>query len=384
MEYELTYLTELLNLEKLACLPPAEKKTIDIDAIEKECSRILLAMKMAQTLNKKRLIRPYVVHHQQGLIMLLKSLYDQHQHQNFLIQNKENSILLKASIKIIAALLEDLEMHFSSYWNEGLDLPPSVWTSRRKTLGTQWIWCLEQTEQLMLSPGLLLILKTELSPALDTETWLSAQQIAYLEGLIQSFSSLLQDLSNCDNWDIILILLEMNFNAPVFYKFCSNYLLQKIGDGAHLDEHYRSLSFTLKVLKQIIPRTDRHYQKELPSISTSLINFIQAEIDHVRDIDRIANDLAGSGLVDRNFRVSFTVKQLAFFIHLQVECGIILEERPKTVHKYITSHYNTRDQESISEKSFKNAYYSRISDDMNKVIAKLAEMLAIAQETFNS
>ncbi|WP_344853682.1 hypothetical protein [Pedobacter jeongneungensis] len=40
------------------------------------------------------------------------------------------------------------------------------------------------------------------------------------------------------------------------------------------------------------------------------------------------------------------------------------------------------EKENISEKSFKNAYYSAMGNDVEKVIEKIATMLAIAQEKY--
>lgn len=70
------------------------------------------------------------------------------------------------------------------------------------------------------------------------------------------------------------------------------------------------------------------------------------------------------------------------FMHLQVEAGIISTHSPKTLHQYVTKHYSTVEKDHISEKRFKNAYYGNASIDVEKVIDKIATMLAIAQEKY--
>jgi hypothetical protein len=122
------------------------------------------------------------------------------------------------------------------------------------------------------------------------------------------------------------------------------------------------------------------FHKALPGIKSSLLNFVDAEISHLQSLEKIGGDLASYGQINENFRVSFSVKELAYFIHLQVECGIILEEKPKKIHQYIVGHYSTQETEKISEKSFKNATYSRSPNNVKKVITKLTEMLARAQD----
>ncbi|GAA4213206.1 hypothetical protein GCM10022289_45030 [Pedobacter jeongneungensis] len=88
------------------------------------------------------------------------------------------------------------------------------------------------------------------------------------------------------------------------------------------------------------------------------------------------------GFQQGSFRVGFTVRQLALFVRLQVESEIIIAQSPKTLHRYVTRHYSTMEKENISEKSFKNAYYSAMGNDVEKVIEKIATMLAIAQEKY--
>ena len=84
--------------------------------------------------------------------------------------------------------------------------------------------------------------------------------------------------------------------------------------------------------------------------------------------------------LESNFKVTFTVRQLALFINLQVEAGIITIKSPKLLHQYITKHYSTTEKEVISEKSFKNAYYGYVDKDIQKVIEKIVVMLNIAQD----
>lgn len=97
-------------------------------------------------------------------------------------------------------------------------------------------------------------------------------------------------------------------------------------------------------------------------------------------MDRIGAHLNHQGLLDNRYKVTLTVKQLAIFIHLQVQAKIIITESPKLLHEYISKHYSTNETDRISAKSFKNAYYSASTEDLEKVIEKIVTMLAIAQE----
>ncbi|MGN8056058.1 hypothetical protein ACTJKN_07290 [Pedobacter sp. 22163] len=175
------------------------------------------------------------------------------------------------------------------------------------------------------------------------------------------------------------LMIEYGFNSPAFYSYCCMEIIKKRDNCQDIIESYSELYWIKKRLQQLVPWNGMPFHKALPDIKISLLNFVDAEISHLQSLEKIGGDLAGYGQINENFRVSFSVKELAYFIHLQVECGIILEEKPKKIHQYVIGHYSTRETEKISEKSFKNAYYAKGSDGVKKVIEKLSQMLARAQ-----
>ena len=142
------------------------------------------------------------------------------------------------------------------------------------------------------------------------------------------------------------------------------------------------MHFFKKLIGQVFKTISIPYNRNLPDIDESLLRYIESEISYLKSIDTIAEDLSSGGILDTNFRVNFTVRQLALFIHLQVEAGIITSQSPKTLHQYVTKHYSTVEKDNISEKSFKNAYYGNAGKDVEKVIEKIVDMLAIANEKY--
>jgi len=176
------------------------------------------------------------------------------------------------------------------------------------------------------------------------------------------------------------LMIEYGFNSPAFYSYCCMEIIKTRDDCQDIIESYSELYWIKKRLQQLVPWNGMPFHKSLPGIKSSLLNFVEAEISHLQSLEKIGGNLAGSGQINENFRVSFSVKELAYFIHLQVECGIILEEKPKKIHQYVIGHYSTQETKRISEKSFKNATYSRSQNNISKVITKLSEMLARAQD----
>ena len=122
------------------------------------------------------------------------------------------------------------------------------------------------------------------------------------------------------------------------------------------------------------------YDVNLPIIEEAIQRYLDAELNYLHALELNAEDLSTGGLLEKNFQVNFTVRQLAIFIQLQVEANIIFSKSPKTLHQYVAKHYSTVETEKISEKSFKNAYYKARDTDMEKVIEKIVTMLALAQD----
>jgi len=201
----------------------------------------------------------------------------------------------------------------------------------------------------------------------------------FLEEMLGAMSAVEDSSDNkIERWTNLMI--EYGFNSPAFYSYCCIEIIKKRDDCQDIIESYSELYWIKKRLQQLVPWNGMPFHKALPGIKSSLLNFVDAEISHLQSLEKIGGDLASYGQINENFRVSFSVKELAYFIHLQVECGIILEEKPKKIHQYIVGHYSTQETEKISEKSFKNATYSRSPNNVKKVITKLTEMLARAQD----
>jgi hypothetical protein len=179
---------------------------------------------------------------------------------------------------------------------------------------------------------------------------------------------------------IILLLTSLNFNHPSFYHSCCSYFNHELQRCENIGEQYRLTHFFKKLIGQVFKTISVPYNRNFPDIDESLLRYIESEISYLKSIDTIAEDLSRGGILDSNFKVTFTVRQLAIFIHLQVEAGIITTNSPKALHQYVTKHYSTGEKNTISEKSFKNAYYGNAGNDVEKVIDKIVTMLAIAQE----
>jgi len=182
--------------------------------------------------------------------------------------------------------------------------------------------------------------------------------------------------------EIAIMLITRQFNHPRFYEFCRSAITEKLNKMSVISDHFRELIFMRKTLIQIPLQKTPVYSPLSETIHLSLLKLLDSELEFLKELDFMNTELVNSGLLDSNYKVSLSVKQLAFYIYLNVEVGIIIEQKATRVHQYIISHVSTAEKDDISEKSFSNGYYVHSPEDIRKVSEKLARMLALAQEKY--
>lgn len=188
--------------------------------------------------------------------------------------------------------------------------------------------------------------------------------------------------SNLTDENIITALVVRQFNHPMFFEFCKMYISERLTKLSVISDHFRELIYTRKNLLQNFPLNVKPYSPRSETIHDALLKIIDSELDFIKELDFLNTELINSGLLDSNYKVSLSVKQLAFYVFLNVEAGIITEQKATRIHQYVINHVSTAEKQEISEKSFSNGYYVHSPEDIRKVSDKLARMLAIAQEKY--
>lgn len=194
---------------------------------------------------------------------------------------------------------------------------------------------------------------------------------------------ILSKLDNLDSEQAILNLLSaQNFNKPQFFEYLKVGMQADLESVPEISEKYKALLILKKETGQSVSRQTSQYTLLHPQLSESILGYLESERLFLKEMELITTEWVNSGVLDANYKVSLTVRQLAFYIYLNVECGIITEQRAKKIHQYAITHIDTQEKSGISEKSFKNAYYLHHAEDIKKVMEKLAKMLAIARERY--
>ena len=178
------------------------------------------------------------------------------------------------------------------------------------------------------------------------------------------------------------LLMIAGFNHPEFMMLILQELKMEIVGERSAAGQYTKIISMIKEIKQLPFTGISLFDKRARKMKSQITKYLSSELKFLKELDFINSELVNMDILDAKYKVSLSVKQLAFYVFLNVECGIITEQRAKKIHEYVISHVATSEKADISEKSLKNAYYVHAPEDIRKIMEKLGKMLALAQSLY--
>lgn len=378
MVYELISFRELiLDVIKAGATVQCPCKELQ-DEILQESKRIISAILHHVTQVDPDRAKAYIRQHQRGLLQLIDGL-ETAMNEYATNTNRKNRVSNIANL--LNRMVLDLQQLFPYYFDYDCPIPAINQKQLLSTIAENSSQILKHIQELHANNEAITLFEHIFEHINSSSGRFTFEQAAYLHDFFDSLKMALNKFAPpLDLSEIILLLVSLNFNHSFFYHFCCSHLNHELQTCENISDQYRFIHFFKKLIMQVFKTISVPYNRNLPNIDESILRYIESEISYLKSIDTIAEDLSRGGILENNFKVSFTVRQLAIFINLQVESGIITTNSPKALHQYITKHYSTAEKDIISEKSFKNAYYGNVEKDVQKVIDKIATMLAIAHE----
>jgi len=372
MNYELDYFDQILNLvsQGIAIQPT------DID-IESELSGELLRIKQR--------IDSYVPLQDISLKAYIDyqlSCFERFKLKTNQIpispQNQKGKEILEQLETAMDELIDHIYRHYPNEFNFKTKATSSYLQDYHKQYGIQETAFVKTLETPQIDPKLKSIMETIL---INTPT----QYPTYLEiefkKMLLDHLALIRQGSDLNN-QIALLLIALRYNHPDLYAYHLDTLHQRQQKAISAAEQFRDLILYRKELDQLMELREKDFFFQNPNLKSILLKAIDAEINFLKDLDFLNTELIHSGILDSSYKVGLSVRQLAFYIFLNVECGVITERKAKTVHQYIVANVSSKEAEQISEKSFSNAYYVHHPEDIRRVSEFLAKMLAMAQKLY--
>lgn len=377
MNFELFRLMEMVRSgvkEPVLCLESEQDCNSEFHT---ECNRILMSMHTVIAGKDRSTAKAYLLQHQYGLNNIFKKIEDLFDNPD---NNRDDLDYLKDYQKPLSWLLNEIKTSFPNYFDHNMEVPRYLikeYNLKQELKLQNLIFRINQNEIPEEFTELILVLFKVDYDTIDSPNF---SKLDYLDKSLKILEHFFSNLESFEPFKLITELISNNFNHPIFYDFCCGFIIGQAELTDNISDQFHTLHFLLKKINQIQTHTSLGYDENLPNINDSLKRYINSEIEFIKSLDFLSQELASGGLIEKSYRVSLTVRQLAIFIHLQVEVGIILTEKPRLIHQYVAKHFTTSETETISEKSFKNSYYGNSKEDLEKIIPKIAQMLILAQE----
>jgi len=347
--------------------------------LEREYTRLIRFFKdIAIDLNNREKVKVYFNFHQQNLTLLMDKVSAEISEQGA----KTNKKIIVGSLEILLDKMESLinwmREIFPGIFDHKGKVPKRIIYSEESGIKEVLSLILDELQQRCFTKEVL-----ELTSAiLDVGQIVSFRDLGFWKSSFREIHRKIIETNSTNEFGLVKIFLENGINHSQLYNHAKLLISKEIENKTTLGEQISSVCLFRKEMRVLFIQDHKLQFENSPDVKRAIKRFLREELLLLRAMEFVNHEVEEAGIMNANYKVSFSVKQLAFFVHLQMETGIIIWQRAKFAHQYIARHFSTVERESISEKSARNAHYNHASEDIKKVIAKLSEMLALAQERY--
>lgn len=334
---------------------------------------------------KDSLIRIYIQNLQNKFIFLADTLYDYLKEEDpFLNIIYKKSCLLsiqKSVYNFVLELLTFIEKNFHEFVNPESKIPD----------GTKFITIHHLKERLksfdkirnQTYNELKVIVTAPLKEFFENHISINSEQLHYFNELANACSG----ISIKKDKDPVLCLLKklifINFNSIAFFNFITDQIKTSLNSIESSSGKLEKLSLYLKKVNQAQVNPELCYIKNARPIKDMLAQWIVEEIIYYERLLKNRNETAHSEK-DSDFKITtcFSVSQLACFLKILVETGIISNQNDMDIIRFFATVTKSKRTESISFNSLRTKYYNiddNTREDVKDFVLKMLN--SIRQQT---
>lgn len=197
----------------------------------------------------------------------------------------------------------------------------------------------------------------------NKQTHLTYKTLSYLNTVMSQVQTVLSGQGNCEKEKHIeKILFLYNFNSVHFW----NYFIHKIDNSIQrLDsevERLESLCWYLKSINQVNVMPGISFNPKQIPVKDTIVSWLSDEISYYEKIIQLRTytpaQLKSTFEKELKILTDMSVSQLAIFIRLLVETGIIKNKNHMDVIKFYASTTQSKRTQNISSESFRTKYYN--------------------------
>lgn len=366
MSYELEPIEQWLKNEinpiTLVQTAPSEyqlKAWLDFVANEKEricnCLRKMAFRSNADT----ETILNYMGVHQLALISISNLLTDFGSKKD-LMQLSEIRLLYSD----IAAALEDMLVYIEQYIPDYFDHQLPITHYCAGVSCSEFKGILVQLQQLNTRPdidkALLHLAVQPLRDFTELNARISYKDLVYLKELARQLLSLIDtDVTVDINWEIIMVLLFLDFNDPRFSLHVSRRLNNQIGQLPTTNDKLDYLHWYIHAIENLKSKPGYTLISSLPPLREQIIAPIKASYQYLHARAHMTNGvpIGQKRQNDIKIKTALSVTELAVFIKLFIKNGLIINGSQIEVIRFIAEHYTSKKTEEISEESLRSKFH---------------------------
>ena len=335
--------------------------------VQTESSQIKKALvKEVFSLENDKCIELYIRNHQNALIRLSDKIFENLNQSGdkdiWTSLGDPQAFTLKKMVHYeIDTILTFIKSYFSRYFNHHGKIPEQYRVVAQKELR-------EQNRRLYHH------LKSEKDcPLLDIAFYpikkfheagdpVSFQRLVYLKELIKIIShSCLLCSENTINCTLRTNLIYLNFNSYRFFTFLTREITDEYMGKDTIQDQIKVLCYYVKYINQVQIKPNFIFKPEQKPLNEQLLNWLMEEISYLEKKRELSSSMArdNKDLLNKDFKIitDQSVSQVAFFLKLLVDVGVITNRNQRELIQFVASNIQTKQTTHISPESLRTKYY---------------------------
>lgn len=329
--------------------------------LKHEIERIKRAfIKESFSLKKDKHIELYIQHHQSAIIHLWDDV--PHHYENSI--GKEALSLLHNKL---GELLTFVEKHFSRHFDLAAKIPESYRTMSVKDFSEKLPLLITKLKSKGLKSEVINPMMESFKDFIDNpEAKISFRKLIYLKELyseIVELAMLEVDAKELDKM-LCVTMIYINYNSPKFLNHCARVIKEAYQAKATLAGQLEKLSHYLKLINQQQEKPGFSLKHSQKSLKVQLSEWVIEEIIFLEKKQQLSFSFKAAGKIEtpvtNDFKIhtESSVPQVAYFIRILMETGLIKNQSTIDVIRFFSNHVRTDRVESISADSFRSKFYN--------------------------
>jgi len=345
-----------------------------LKTIHEECLNVKeRLLKEVFSNESENMVERYIQYHQGELIGYADEV------SGAIAFGSENISVLKAVLVELQTLLSFIERHFTRFFNLDYKVPDVYLNLYYKEVSLGFKELMRALKKKKIDERILGTLNDFLeSKGMVTENEvITFKRLIFYKELLRELWKIAESNRLVDyNKKLATTLCYLNFNTFQAYGFCKSVIDKEVKSLSGKETQLDKLALFSAHLEGTKIKPGFSLQWEFPALTTALMGWIETEKKYVAS-RRSRKARADQDTQYMKVGVGVSVPQLALFIRIMEEQGVLFSETVKQLLLFMATFCRTRNAENISYDNLYNSYYTVEESTIQAVKRHVIGMLNI-------